>query len=64
MQDHYCNINLGSNGAVYLQKLRDEIGDEEVDSMFSLLAMKDLPIDELPFIEKLISEYEMILKTL
>ena len=64
IQDHYCNINLGSNGAVYLQKLRDEIGDEEVDSLFNLLAMKGIPIDEEPFIQDLIMKYQIILNTL
>ena len=64
IQDYYCNINLGSNGAVYLMKLRDEIGDEEVDSMFSLLAMKGIPIDEELFIQDLIAKYQIILNSL
>ena len=49
---------------MYLMKLRDEIGDEEVDSMFSLLAMKNLPIDEDKFIQDLIAQYQIILNTL
>lgn len=62
IQDHYCNINLGSNGAVYLMKLRKEIGDNEVDKMFSLLILrKDKLEDERAFVENLITEYRLIL---
>lgn len=65
VQDHYCNINLGSNGAVYLMKLRDEIGDEEVYDMFNILAMKKTKLeDERAFIEDLIIKYRLILETL
>lgn len=65
VQDHYCNINLGSNGAVYLMKLRDEIGDEEVDALFTLLAMKNMKVEnEREFIENLITSYRLILSSL
>ena len=65
IQDHYCNINLGSNGAVYLRRLEAEVGHEQIDFMFSLLAQKKTPIeDERAFIENLITEYRLILKKL
>lgn len=67
VQDHYCNINLGSNGAVYLMKLRKEIGDNQVDEMFNLLKMKGKKMksaEEREFVEKLITEYRIILSNL
>lgn len=67
VQDHYCNINLGSNGAVYLWKLMKEIGMKEVRSMFKLLEKKNdklKPAEERELVEKLIVEYRLILAAL
>jgi hypothetical protein len=65
IQDHYCNINLGSNGAVYVMKLKKEIGDEEVNSMFKLLDIRKEKVDnEREFIEGLIVGYRIILSGL
>lgn len=36
IQDYFCNINAGGNGAVFITNLRREIGDERVDAMLSL----------------------------
>ena len=64
VQDMRCNFHFGGNGAVYLMKLRDEIGDEEVDDMFRLLAMKDFEIEERSFLLEKIDDYKKILETL
>ena len=65
IQDHYCNINLGSNGAVYLMKLRKEIGDAEVDALFALLDKKGEKVDnERSFIEERIIRCRLVLETL
>ena len=48
-------------------KLRDEIGDEEVDKLFNLLGSKDFkytPKEEREFVEGLITQYKLILATL
>lgn len=61
IQDYYCNINLGSNGAVYLQNLINEIGQREVDELFVLLGYKDNKFthqEEIDYLEKLIDEYK------
>lgn len=65
IQDHYCNINLGSNGSVYLWKLLKEIGYVEVTKMFELLDKRKEKVDnEREFIENLIEEYRIILSGL
>jgi len=34
VQDYFCNINLGGNGAEYYRRLVDELGQEAVDQLF------------------------------
>lgn len=62
IQDYYCNINCGGNGAVYYQKLVEREGQEYVNQIF-----KDKQItikaDEWWFKNK-ISEYEILLQEL
>ena len=35
-QCYRCNINLGGNGAVYAQRIRDVYGDEAMDNLYTL----------------------------
>lgn len=49
-QCYHCNINLGSNGAVYYMKMVKKYGQEHVDDLFrrkDRVTTKDLPWDEL-----------------
>lgn len=34
VQDYYCNINLGGNGAEYYKRMVAEVGQEAVDKLF------------------------------
>lgn len=61
IQDYRCNINLGSNGAVFLYKLQQEIGQERVDELFNL-KNQELNRDVVLFLEEKIEEYKKILK--
>ncbi len=36
VQDYYCNINLGGNGAEFYRRLVAEIGQERVDELYKL----------------------------
>lgn len=64
IQDMRCNLQLGGMGAIYLMRLRNEIGEEEVDDMFSLLYMRGKKINEREFLENKIKEYKLILSSL
>jgi len=61
-QCYHCNINLGGNGAVYLEKMIEREGEEYLeqirkDKMISIRA------DEQFYIDKIV-EYTEILKTM
>lgn len=62
IQDYYCNINLGGNGATYYKNLVEREGQEYVNQIF-----KDKNIiikaDELWYKAK-IAEYEILLQEL
>lgn len=62
IQDYFCNINLGGNGAVFYKNLVEEKGQGYVDELFR---DKNVIIkaDEFWYLEK-IEEYEDILKKL
>lgn len=34
IQDYYCNINLGGNGAMFYKNMVEDVGQEEVDQLF------------------------------
>lgn len=57
VQDYRCNINLGGNGAIYITRLRLEIGDERVDKLLELQG-QELGRDILLYLEELIEEYK------
>lgn len=59
IQDYYCNINLGGNGAIFITNLRKEIGDERVDAMLAL-KNKTVKADSI-FYQNLINTYQSIL---
>jgi len=62
VQDYYCNINLGGNGAIYVMKLRKELGAAEIDRM---LALKNKSVKaDVIFYMRLIEEYKEILSKL
>lgn len=59
VQDYYCNINLGGNGAIFITNLRAEIGDERVDAMLAL-RNKTVKADSI-FYQNLIHSYQSLL---
>lgn len=58
IQDYYCNINLGGNGAEFYKKLVEENGQEYVDQLFRD-KQKIVKADIIWFADK-IAEYEKI----
>lgn len=60
IQDYYCNINLGGNGAEFYRNLVQEIGQEQVDRLF-VLKNQTVKADKL-FYKNLIVKYEKLLK--
>ena len=59
IQDYYCNINLGGNGATFYKNLVDREGQEYVDEIFKD-KQKIIKADEWWYISK-IAEYEVYL---
>lgn len=62
IQDYYCNINLGGNGATFYKNLVEREGQEYVDQIFKD-KQKTIKADEIWFTEK-IKEYEEVLRVL
>ncbi len=62
IQDYFCNINLGGNGAEFYRRLIDEIGQKEVDALY-ILKTKTAKGDTLFFEEK-IKEYRKLLDSM
>ena len=61
IQDYYCNINLGGNGAEFYRRLVAEIGQEKVDALY-ILKNKITKADRYWY-ENKINEYTEILST-
>jgi hypothetical protein len=62
VQDYYCNINLGGNGATYYKNLVEEKGKKYVDQIFK---DKNISIKaDWVWFEAKIEEYTEILKSL
>lgn len=59
IQDYFCNINLGGNGATYYKKMVEEVGQKAVDTLFK----EKNEIQKLD-LEVRIAEYEVILEKL
>ena len=59
IQDYFCNINLGGNGAVFYRNLLEEIGKKRVDALFKL-KQKTEKGDVLWYTKK-VNEYKAIL---
>lgn len=62
IQDYFCNVNLGGNGAVFHKNLIEEIGQERVDELFRLKA-QTVKADRIFYANK-INEYTKLLSTL
>lgn len=62
IQDYFCNINLGGNGSEFYKRLLAEIGQEEIDSLFTLKGIS-VKADRIWYANK-ISEYQELLKVL
>lgn len=62
IQDYYCNINLGGNGATFYKNLVEREGQEYVDQIFKD-KQKTIKADEWWYQEK-IKEYEDLLRVL
>lgn len=62
IQDYFCNINAGGNGAIYYRNLCTEIGQERVDALFALKG-QTVKADRI-FYAKKITEYQELLKVL
>lgn len=62
IQDYYCNINLGGNGATFYKLMVEREGQEYVDQIFKD-KQKIIKADEIWYSDK-ISEYEKILAEL
>lgn len=61
IQDYYCNINLGGNGAEFYRRLVKEMGQEEVDQIYR---DKNITVKALDHYLKLIEEYKLLLNQL
>lgn len=61
IQDYFCNINLGGNGAEFYRRLIVEIGQEKVDELYKL-KQQTQKADSL-WLESKIAEYEELLST-
>lgn len=59
IQDYYCNINLGGNGATYYKALVEENGQEYVDQLFRD-KQKVIKADVI-WLQSKIDEYEKVL---
>ncbi len=62
VQDYYCNINLGGNGATFYKKMVEDEGQEYVDQLFQD-KNKSIKADSI-FYQKRIDEYTKILEIL
>lgn len=62
IQDYYCNINCGGNGATFYKNLVDREGQKYVDQIFKD-KQKIIKADEFWYQEK-IKEYEEVLRML
>ena len=59
IQDYFCNINLGGNGAEFYKRMVKEVGQKEVDQIFKD-KQKSVKADILFYTRK-IAEYEKLL---
>lgn len=57
VQDYYCNINLGGNGAQFYKNMVQEVGQACVDQLF---IDKEKIVKATDHILQLISEYEIM----
>ncbi len=55
IQDYYCNINLGGNGAAFYRKMVEEVGQEAVDQLFR---DKEKTVKATDHVISLLAEYE------
>lgn len=60
IQDYRCNINFGGNGAVFLQRLRTELGDPVIEELYSLIKHGE---ETEEFLEAKINEYSRYAQT-
>lgn len=61
IQDYYCNINLGGNGAEFYRRLVNEIGQDEVDKIYQ---DRQVTVKAIDHYKMLIEEYKKILATM
>lgn len=58
-QCYHCNINLGGQGAVFIENMRNIEGDEYVDS---ILKDRQVSVKSQDHYEQLLEEYKQIIK--
>lgn len=56
-----CNINLGGNGAIYLEKIRNDMGEEYVKKIFE---DRQVGVNAYDHYRKIYEEYQNIIKAL
>lgn len=57
IQDYYCNINLGGNGAQFYKNMVEEVGQTAVDQLF---IDKNKVVKATDYNFQLLSEYEKL----
>lgn len=62
VQDYYCNINLGGNGAEFYKRMVKEVGQKAVDKLFQ--DKNKLIKADVIFYQKQIEKYTIILNSL
>lgn len=61
VQDYWCNINLGGNGAEFYRKLVEELGQEEVDKIYQ---DRQKTVKAYDHYQSLITQYQKELQSL
>lgn len=56
-QDYFCNINLGGNGAVFYERMLEEVGEE---AMEALRADRNVTVKAIDHYTKILAEYKTI----
>ncbi len=59
IQDYYCNINLGGNGAQFYKNMVEEVGQEAVDQLFR---DKNKIVKTYDHLLKLVEDYKEIIE--
>lgn len=61
IQDYWCNINLGGNGAVFIENMRKEMGHEHVDQ---ILRDRQVTVKAYDFYVELLAKYKTICESI